>query len=253
MMRSLATDLALALDPARIFTAAGLAADDWQADFLRRRPTRALLLCCRQSGKSLTTAAAALHEALYRPGSLSLMLAPSQRQSAELLRKARGLLNALGPLATSESESTLALELANGSRIMSLPGKEATIRGYSDVALLAIDEAARVEQELYFAVRPMLAVSGGRLIALSTPWGQRGWFFEAWQSTETWERVKIRARDCPRIPREFIEQEKREMNPAVYHSEYECEFIDAADSIFAHADVIAALNYAVTPLYEEDW
>src|SRR5713101_7316445 len=98
MRRSLASNLALALDPTRIFTAAGLTADPWQADFLRQRPTRALLLCCRQSGKSLTTAAAALHEALFRPGSLSLMLAPAQRQSAELLRKARWLLNALGPL-----------------------------------------------------------------------------------------------------------------------------------------------------------
>jgi hypothetical protein len=80
-----------------------------------------------------------------------------------------------------ESESALQLELENGSRIVSLPGKEGTIRGYPGARLLAIDEAAWVPDDLYLAVRPMLAVSDGRLVALSTPHGTRGWFYEAWR------------------------------------------------------------------------
>jgi Terminase large subunit, T4likevirus-type, N-terminal len=253
MAGKLAQDLALALDPTRIFTAAGLAPDLWQREFLRARPQRALLCCCRQAGKSLTVAAAGLHEALYRPGSLVLMLAPSQRQSAELLRKTRSLLNALAPTVGSETESTLALELTNGSRIVSLPGKEATVRGYSDVALLAIDEAARVEEDLYVAVRPMLAVSGGRLIALSTPHGQRGWFYEAWQSSEAWQRVRVTAPECPRISADFLAQERRVMSPAAFASEYECQFTDAVDAVFAHDDVMAALDPTLNPLYQEEW
>jgi hypothetical protein len=184
---------------------------------------------------------------------LILMLAPSQRQSAELLRKTRSLLNALGPTVGSEAESALALELANGSRIVSLPGKEATIRGYSDVALLAIDEAARVEEDLYVAVRPMLAVSGGRLVALSTPYGQRGWFYEAWQSSEPWQRIRVSAPECPRISAEFLAQERRVMSPAAFASEYECQFTDAVDAVFAHDDVMAALDPSLSPLYQEQW
>jgi Terminase large subunit, T4likevirus-type, N-terminal len=252
-MASLAADLVLALDPARLLIRAGLNPDPWQLTILRKRPMRALLLCCRQSGKSLTTAAAALHEALYNPGSLTLMLAPSQRQSAELLRQTRTLLNALTPAVTTTSESAPLIELAHGSRIISLPGKEATIRGYSNVSLLAIDEAARVPDELYTAARPMLAVSGGRLIALSTPFGQRGWFYQAWQSSEDWHRIKITADQCPRISADFLAEERRTMSQAAYGSEYDCRFTAAADAVFTHADVIAALDDTITPLFQEAW
>ncbi len=57
--------------------------------------------------------------------------------------------------------------LENGSRIVSLPGTEGTIRSYSAVRLLLVDEASRVDDDTIAAVRPMLAVSGGQLIALS--------------------------------------------------------------------------------------
>jgi phage FluMu gp28-like protein len=99
-------------------------------------------------------------------------------------------------------EPATRVEFANGSRILSLPGTEKTVRGLSKVSMVIIDEAARVEDELIAAVRPMLAVSdfGGRLIALSTPFGKRGWFFEAWHNGgEDWTRVEVRAEDCPRI------------------------------------------------------
>ena len=61
-----------------------------------------------------------------------------------------------------------------------LPGQEKTIRGFSGVTLIIEDEASRVDDTLYRAVRPMLAVSGGRLILMSTPYGQTGHFFEEW-------------------------------------------------------------------------
>jgi hypothetical protein len=65
------------------------------------------------------------------------------------------------------------MTLANGSRIISLPGDEETIRGYSGVRRLIVDEASRVLDPLYFAIRPMRApmraVSQGRMICLSTP------------------------------------------------------------------------------------
>src|SRR5262249_36509381 len=160
----------------------------------------ALLLCSRQCGKSQTAAGLALHTALLRPGSLVLLLSPSLRQSGELFRdKVKRLYGALGRPVATVQESALSMELANGSPIVSLPGEEGSIRGYSRVALLVIDEAARVDDALYNSVRPMLAVSRGRLVALSTPFGRRGWFWEAWSGAEPWQRVKITAPECPRI------------------------------------------------------
>jgi hypothetical protein len=53
----------------------------------------------------------------------------------------------------TEQESALRLELTNGSRIVSLPGKEKTVRGFSGAKLLVIDEAPRVADSLYYSVR----------------------------------------------------------------------------------------------------
>jgi len=245
-------DLRWALDPAQLLRPVGVIADPWQQLLLRERPRRALVLCARQVGKSTSAAVAALHEAIYEPGSLILMISTTQRQSGELLRKARILLGALDGIGVV-AETTTMIELSNGSRILSLPATEDTIRGYSAVALIVIDEAARVADELYFSLRPMLATSDGRLLALSTPNGQRGWFYEAWSSDQPWTRVKITAAECPRISPAHLAEERRNMTAAFYASEYECEFGDTVDTVFSHNDIAAALDTTLGPLYPGGW
>jgi hypothetical protein len=225
---------------------AGLEPDPWQRRLLESTAPRQLLLCSRQSGKSSTCAALALATALKEPESLVLLLSPSLRQSQELYRKVAQFLTMPVDI---ERESALRLELANGSRIISLPGTEGTIRGYSGVSLLIVDEASRVLDELYLAVRPMLAVSQGRLVGLSTPWGKRGWFYNEYTGTEPWERTKITAYECPRISREFLEQEKRTMPPMWFAAEYLCEFTDTEDSVFSSEHIMSALSTDVQPLF----
>src|ERR1700704_2594825 len=150
---SLVADLVQGLDPARFAEAAGIVPDPWQAQALRSSAPRVLLNCSRQSGKSTVTGVLAVHSALYDAGALILLLSPSLRQSQELFRKALLVYRSLGRPVPAEAENTLALELENGSRILSLPGKEHTVRGYSGVRLLVIDEAAWVPDELYMSVR----------------------------------------------------------------------------------------------------
>src|SRR4029077_17605634 len=141
------------------------------------------------------------------------------RQSNELFRKVLELYQRLKRPLPAVAESALRLELANGSRILSLPGTEATVRGFSGVSLLIIDEAARVMDPLYFAVRPMLAVSKGRLVALSTPFGQRGGFHTEWAGTGAWERVRIPADQVPRISRAFLAEERRALGDRWFRQE----------------------------------
>jgi hypothetical protein len=88
------------------------------------------------------------------------------------------------------------MELANGSRVVCLPGREESIRSFSSVALLIIDEAACVPDDLYRSVRPMLAVSQGRLVCLSTPLGKRGYSFNEWSSA-----LQAYSPGCNRPPR----------------------------------------------------
>ena len=146
-------------------------------------------------------------------------------------------------------ESSLQLHLDNGSRIIGLPASEGKIRVYSAVALLLIDEASRVNDALYRAMRPMLAVSRGRLLALSTPFGKRGWFHDAWQGTGDWERVTVTAQQCPRIPAEFLAEERQALGERWFRQEYLCSFEDTVDAVFAYADIHAALSDEVKPLF----
>jgi hypothetical protein len=238
----------LLADAANLLDLAGLSPDDWQRDVLRSSAERVLLLCSRQAGKSTVAAALALRAALFEAPALVLLLSPTLRQSGELFRKIMDLFRALGKTVPVEAESALKLELANGSRIVSLPGSEGTVRSYSSVRLLVIDEAARVADALYRSVRPMLAVSKGRLVCLSTPFGKRGWFFDAWHGPGSWERVCIRADQVPRITPEFLAEERRELGHRWYRQEYECSFEDTVDAVFAFEDVQAALADDVVPL-----
>ncbi len=237
--------------PEAILAAADMTPDPWQAELLRAAPTRTLLLCSRQSGKSQTAAGLALLTALTEPNSLVLLLSPTQRQSGELYRKVVDLWKRLGkPVASARPrESASRLELVNGSRIESLPGTEGTVRSFSAVRLLVVDEAARVSDPLYFAIRPMLAVSRGRLIALSSAWAKQGWFYESWIGKGDWNRVKVTAHQCPRISADFLREEEEALGSRWFSMEYLCEFGDAVEALFTEAQVKRALDNDLQPLF----
>lgn len=239
------TDLAMAFDPVQMALAAHIQPDPWQAQFLRSRSPRLLLNCSRQVGKSTTTATLSIHTAYYEPHSLILLLSPSMRQSQELFRKCLEVYRALDRSVPANAENALSLELENGSRIVSLPGKEGTIRGMSGVRLLVIDEASRVPDALYMSVRPMLAVSGGRLVLLSSPFGTRGFFYEAWKQRANWDYYEIPATECPRITSEFLAEEKHNMGDFWFQQEYMCKFLDAQGSAFRSEDIDRIVQPAV--------
>src|SRR5215218_1850227 len=248
-MVALSEDLRLALDRVSFARVLGIEPDPWQGDLLCSSSDRLLLNCSRQSGKSTMSATIALHRALYHPGSLILCLAPALRQSQELFSKLAGFYRDLGRPVSPLAERKPGLELENGSRVVTLPGTEKTIRGYSGAALLIVDEAARVDDGLYFALRPMLAVSGGRLMMLSTPAGRRGVFFEEWTEGIGWERYEVPASQVPRISEEFLEEERRALPARIFRQEYECSFEETDDQVFSHEDVTAAISEEVTPMF----
>jgi hypothetical protein len=228
----------------------GIVPDAWQSDLLRSDAKQLILNCSRQSGKSTISAVLAVHEAIYTNGSLTLLLAPSLRQSQELFRKVKDILVALQSPHTPQivEESNLRLELSSGSRIVSLPGSEQTVRGYSNVGLLIVDEAAICEDALFFSIKPMLAVSGGRIILLSTPRGKRGFFHDVWtEGGADWNRTRITADQCPRISPEWLEREKEAMPSFWFRQEFECEFVETMDSVFSYDEVQATLSDTLEP------
>jgi Terminase large subunit, T4likevirus-type, N-terminal len=262
--------------PELILQQAGMTPDPWQAEVLQTRKTQILLLCSRQVGKTVVAAALALRTALLEAPALVLVLTPSERQSNAFMRRIKDLHDALRQplrvagkvqpfyekqvaeagkddayfrLPATTRESSLQLHLDNGSRIIGLPASEGKVRVYSSVALLLVDEASRVDDALYRAMRPMLAVSRGRLLALSTPFGKRGWFHDAWHGSGDWMRVKVTAEQCPRIPADFLAEERRALGERWFRQEYLCSFEDTIDTVFAYADIQAALSDDVQPLF----
>ena len=256
-MNAILQELGRALDPVQLAWAIGMKPDPWQEEVLTSGHPRILLNCSRQSGKSTVAGILAIHAALYEPRSTVLLLSRALRQAQELFKVCLNLYQALGRPVSAEAESALSLVLENGSRIISLPGKSgATVRGYAAVRLLLVDEASRVEDELIAALRPMMAVSGGRMVALSTPNGRQGWWWDAWENGgPTWKRVRVTADECPRVGQHYpggkvpyLEEERRALAERGYQQEYFCEFVSSDDQVFDQKMVSRAFSREVKPL-----
>ena len=227
----------------------GFQPDTAQERVLTTESRRVVMNCTRQWGKSTVTAAKAVHQAYTVAESLTLVVSPSARQTGEFLRKAGGFVRRLKLAAKGDGDNEMSLWLPNGSRIVGVPGNESTVRGFSAVSLLLVDEAARVDDEMYLAVRPMLAVSNGTLWLMSTPFGKRGFFYETWaEGGDGWERVRVAAEDCPRIGRAYLEEERRTMGERWFQQEYQCEFVDSVSGIFDRELVERAITRGSKPL-----
>ncbi len=210
----------------------GMEPDPWQVDVLDGDQPRLLLNCSRQAGKSTVVAMLGLAQAMFNPGSKVLLVSRSHRQAKELFGIVAEFYRRFNkPMV--ERLTTEELRLTNLSRIVCLPCREETIRGYSRVSLLVIDEAARVPDDLFRAVMPMLAVSNGRMVCLSTPYGRRGFFYDAWaRGGDDWSRIEVPAQRIGRIGADFLTRERRTLGEMWYRQEYECSFEALAGLVY---------------------
>lgn len=207
--------------------------DPRQCALLREHSLRVIMNCCRQYGKSTVTAVKATHFAVNNPGSLIIIASYAARQSAELVRKIEKFLHLAKISTCRDGANEISLVLPNGTRIVGLPGKDDSMRGFSAVNLLIIDEAARVPDNIYFALRPTIAAAeNGQIWILSTPAGRRGFFYDAFTGSQNWTRIEVPATECPRIPAAFLEEERQSMGDPIFSQEYLCQFIDSSENLF---------------------
>ncbi len=220
----------------------GFDADEVQREMLRSRSKRVIVNCTRQWGKTTVAAAKAVHRASTVAKCTVIVASPGERQSGEWMRKAEEMLERLDIQSRGDGYNKLSLLLPNGSRIVGLPASEKKVRGYS-VSMLMIDEASRVEDSLYHALRPMLAVGNGDLWLMSTPCGKRGFFYETWaHGGPEWVRVRVPATECPRISKEFLEEQRSVMGLESFGQEHMCEFTGSGMGVFDRELVEAALD-----------
>ena len=204
----------------------------------------------RQVGKSQTTAALALRTALVDPGKIVLLLSRSMRQSGKLFRdRLLPLWRALGHPLMARRPTQLAVVFSNGSRIECLPASPDTVVG-DTVDLLVIDEAARVSDELYNDVLPMLMVRNGTLVLLSTPKGKRGFFYHEWNDGVDFERYRITCDQCPRVftPAKIAQEKKR--GSRYFNENFMCSFLDSVGQLLPQDEIDAMFSSEVTPLFQ---
>jgi len=243
-------DLTHALDPACFAEdSLGFELDQWQRDALRSGSRRLLLNCSRQSGKTTISAIRALHRAIFTVAKV-VVVSPSERQSKEFYRLVRELADRLPVPPRMIEDNATAATLANGSRLISLPSSEATIRGLAGVDELVFDEASRVQDVIYTATRPMVSASRGSIVALSTPAGKRGWWYSAWaDGGDRWDRVEVPATRSPRISTVELAEAQADLPPWEFEQEFMCVFGDTIDSVFRSEDIDKAFTSTVTPLF----
>jgi hypothetical protein len=218
-----------AFDPLGTFVRAfGVDPMTWQQDYLTETKNL-VLLKGRQVGATQGAAALGIDLAMSKPGALATIVSPSLRQSTEITTRARLGLWEMGE--RLRQDSTSLLRLANGSRIISLPGSAKGIRGYP-ADLVILDEAAWISDDAFVAARAMTAATKGRIVVQSTPGAEVGFFWElATKPPAAWRFMKVRSDEVGTIEAEFLAREEAEMTPAMFAQEYMCQFAPAESAI----------------------
>ena len=228
----------------------GLTPDPVQARLLDLSIKRGILNCARQWGKSTIAAARAIHQAVFFPGSLILVVAPTERQSGELVQKIREFARRLELPVKGDRQHASAIVLGNGSRVLPLPGTEATNRGYSAPALVLVDEAAFLPDEVFDAITPTLATADGAMWLMSTPFGRRGFFYKTYiAGGGRWTRIQVTGPECPRIRPEHLAEQQARLPAAVFAQEYLCEFNDSEQAALSTSLLLRAVRTDVGPLF----
>ena len=227
-------------------TMLGFHPDPIQAQVLDPNIRRGILNCCRQWGKSTTLAVKAVHHAFTHPKSLTICISPCGRQSTAFIDKCRDFCRTLQLPIRAASEHRMSISLPNGARIIGLPGRDDTTRGFSAVSLLLVDEASRVSEDIISAVIPMLAAApNASFWLLSTPNGCDNYFYRVWSDHDThqnWTRIQVTAPECPRISAKVLDEQRRAMAPSTFGQEYLCKFVSADDSIYSIEDLKLLLD-----------
>ena len=206
--------------------------DKWQKALLQENNKNICIRAGRQVGKSLGVALKAFFFSLENDNKTILIVAASQRQSGLLFEKVKSLVLECFPEMVQEEPTQTKLILKNGTKIYSLPAGRTgyAIRGFS-IDLLIADEAAFISEGVWVAIIPMLAVTKGKIILLSTPFGKGGFFYNCFGDSD-YKQFHLSSEECPRIPKEFLKKEKERLSKIEYAQEYLGEFIEEFNCYF---------------------
>lgn len=215
---------------------------DWQREVLKKiqDAKRSICMISRQAGKSFLAAYLAVQKAII-DRSTWICISTGERQSQEWLKKALKLAkymthNLRGtPLYCSYQYNASEIRFSNGGRVLAVPCNPDTLRGFSGNVIA--DEMAFWEndQEVWRAIIPFLTSKFGgekQIMIISTPAGKSGLFYDLWSKDNDFLKVKKTVFDVGKTEEEIEELRKNCVDDDIFKSEYCCEFLDSASSLF---------------------
>ncbi|MCD6466225.1 terminase family protein [Candidatus Bathyarchaeota archaeon] len=226
----------------------------YQEAFLKDNSKRILLCWSRQSGKSHSIAARALWFALTHPKTLTLIVAPSLRQSMILNDKIRDHLANI-PLEIRkqliEKQQRTVIKFRNGSRIVALPCSENLLRGFTAHVVIA-DEANFFQHDkdiFYSILMPMLSTTDGWLIVSSTPWNRDSVFYRFYNDPKFSKHI-VTWRDAVEaglMKQDFIEQMRTLLPAERFQREFEAKFVEDSDAWLPQSLIVKCIDSMLTP------
>ena len=227
-----------------------------------------VLPCGRRGGKSLLTAIWAVYDACIRDlrqyqrdgeSRYILVVAGSVTQARALFRTIQDMFKnpMLSPMVLGESTLD-EIRLVNNVILKVVPCSERTTRGlpastviFEELASYQDTTGHQSGENVYRALAPSVAQykDDGRIIAPSTPRGQRGVFFRLYE--QALNRSDAYVLHCPTwelnpsIDRAFLERE-READPELFAQEYEASFTAIGGSFISSIK----LDEATVPIPE---
>ena len=213
----------------------GIKLDEWQRDYIKTEGNVAIR-AARQSGKSFAQSLRVALFALLNKGTQTLIIGAVDRQSVGLFEKVKSHITNLAKWNIKGKPTMHKIELTNGSKIIAEPaGRTGYGLRFLTIHKLVCDEAHYIPEEVFIAVRPMLATTDGTIDLLSTPKGNKGYFYDAFEDEETkkdFKQFHVRWQDCPRHSESFIKRERRTMTKLQFAQEYDAVFLDSLQAFF---------------------
>jgi len=254
------SSLAIPTDPVEFARALfKFEAKPYQAELLEDKSKRIVVRWSRQAGKTTCIALRAIWFAVTFPKTLTLIVAPSLRQSMIMSDRIGDFLMGLPKptrLQLIEKLQRTTVRFKKGSRIIALPNSPQLLRGYTANQVICDEGAFFKDDDLVFynVLYPMLATTDGTLIVSSTPWSKDSVFYRMCQSKDFSPHIATQAQvvQSGLIKQSFIDEMKAQLPAERFQREFEAEFVEDVDAWLTQSLIVQCIDSQLQPYDFQD-
>ena len=198
-----------------------------------------LTVTARQMGKTTTVATFMLWFAMFHSDKECAILANKGAQAQEVLDRIRMMYEYLPFFLQVGAQvyNKTKVVFDNRSIIFSAATSASSIRGHS-VAMLYIDEAAFIENDMQFYESTYPVISSGqtsRVIMTSTPKGKRGMFYKLYsdglEEKNDYKVITVKWDHHPKRDQKWKDQTLRNTSNQQFSQEFDCSFLGSSGTL----------------------